>query len=181
MGFMDKLRSVASAITGGGAKVALEIAGPSRNQPFTINVTAEVGGNDLKIEKVYVKLKGEERVKLEVEVPEEEQAAATAGEAATEKPATEEAATEEGAAAEEKGPATKEISRTEITFQQEFELAGAQTLNENQTYTWTGEVQLPEDAKPTYKGVNATHEWKLMAGLSAFGNDPDSGWKTIDV
>lgn len=173
MGFMDKLRSVASAITGSGAKVALEIGEPSRDKPFTVDVQAEVGGNDLKIEKVYVKLVGEENVKLSVEMPAEEEAAAAEGEAA--------AAEGEGAAAEEKGTVTKEVSRTEITYQQEFELAGAQTLSANQTYTWNGEVQLPEDAKPTYQGINATHQWRLMAGLSTFGNDPDSGWKTLDV
>ena len=171
MGFMDKLRSVASAITGSGAKVALEIGEPSRDRPFRVNVQAEVGGNDLKIDKVYVKLIGEEHVKLEVEVPAEEKSAATEGEGAA----------AEEAAAEEKGPATKEISRTAITYQQEFELAGPQALSADQTYTWTGEVQLPEDAKPTYQGINATHEWRLMAGLSTFGNDPDSGWKTLNV
>jgi hypothetical protein len=42
-------------------------------------------------------------------------------------------------------------------------------------------VQLPADAKPTYNGVNANHSWRLLAGLSTFGNDPDSGWKTLEL
>jgi hypothetical protein len=152
MGFMDKLRSVASAVTGGGAKVQLEIVNPKRDQPFTVNVQATVSDKDLKVDKVYLKLIGEETVSLDVQTP------------------------KEGG-----GTKTEKKSNSATTFQQELELAGAQTLNAKQTYTWSGQVQLPTNAKPTYDGVNARHEWKLLAGLSTFGNDPDSGWQTLAV
>lgn len=152
MGFMDKLKSAASAITGGSAKVELEIGEPSRERPFTVNVQAVVGDKDVKIDKVYLKLFGEETVSMDVQVP------------------------KDGG-----GTKTEKKSNSATTYQQEIELAGAQTLSANQTYTWSGQVQLPANAKPTYQGVNAKHEWKLLAGLSTFGNDPDSGWKILNV
>jgi hypothetical protein len=166
---MDKLRSMAAVVTGGGATVQVEAVDPCQDGPFTVNVQAEIGDNDLKIEKVYVNLMGVETVKLEIDVP-----------AASEDAEAPEADAE---STESEKPATtkKEISKTEQTHFQEFQLAEAQTLSANQTYTWNGEIQLPADAKPRYQGVHATHEWKILAGLSAFGNDPDSGWQILDL
>jgi len=191
MGLMDKLRSMAAVVTGGGATVQVEAVDPCQDGPFTVNVQAEVGGSDLKIDKVYLKLMGVETVTLEVEMPAASESAATPEEAAPEskskmgknlsksKMAPPEAEAE-SAEAEKPTTTMKEISKTEQTYLQEFELAGAQTLSADQTYTWSSEVQLPADAKPRYQGVHATHEWKILAGLSAFGNDPDSGWQVLD-
>lgn len=187
MGFMDKLRSMASVVTGGSATVQVDVVNPAQDRPFAVNVQAEVGGNDLKIDKVYLKLMGLETVTLEVEMPAEEKSAGSSEAPPTptgdphdlEEETT--APTSEPQAAGEKTTATKEISRTAQTHLQEFELAGPQTLSAEQTYTWSGEIQFPPDAKPRYQGVHATHEWKILAGLSAFGNDPDSGWEILDV
>jgi hypothetical protein len=152
MGFMDKVRSMASAVTGGSAKVELTILQPTRQGPFSVKVDAVVGKNDVKIDKVYLKLAGEEMVTVEVEKP------------------------KQGGGTEKTN-----VSETNYTYQQEIKVADGQTLTTNQSYSWDAQVQLPADAKPTYKGVKASHSWKLLAGLSTFGNDPDSGWKTLEV
>ena len=194
MGFMDKLRSMAAVVTGGNATVQVEVLDPCQDRPFTVNVQAEVGGSDLKIDKVYLKLIGVETVKIDVEAPTEAEPDETSPQSAEAQPESRAAkpgkdlskkkhaiSEPQNVESEQKTTATKEISRTEYTHQQEFEVSGPQNLSAEQTYTWTGEVQLPADAKPSYQGIHATHEWRLLAGLSTFGNDPDSGWETLEV
>ncbi len=169
MGFMDKLRSMAAVVTGGGATVQVEAIEPEQDGPFTVNVQAEIADGDVKIENVYLKLMGVETVTLEVEMP-------VVAEGTAESEAEPEAEPE----VEKPTSVMKEISRSEQTYHQEFEVSGEQTLSANQTYTWDVEIQLPDDAKPRYQGVHANHNWKILAGLSAFGNDPDSGWHILE-
>lgn len=156
MGFMDKLKSMKNAITGGGAKVHLDVVNPTKNAPFTVKVQATIGDADVKIDKVYVNVEGVETIEMEVPVVEKD--------------------------AKPDAPAKSERKSAEAkTYQKEIVLAGPQTLKAKQQYAWEGTVQLPETALATYKGVNAKHEWRLMAALSTFGNDPDSGWISIAI
>ena len=67
------------------------------------------------------------------------------------------------------------------TFDQEFNIAQAQTLNAKQEYEWEGQVEFPKNIPPTYRGRNATHELRILAGLDTKGNDPDSGWIVLAV
>lgn len=67
------------------------------------------------------------------------------------------------------------------TFDQEFVIAQAQTLNAKGEYEWEGQVEFPKNVPPTYHGRNATHELRIFAGLDTKGNDPDSGWVTLAV
>ncbi len=191
MGFMDKLRSMASVVTGGSATVQVEAVNPSQDGPFTVNIQAEVGGSDVKADKVYLKLMGVETVTLEVDMPVVPENADTPEKETPEEDAPKSKMgkdlskfkdAEPEAEPETKEPTSvkKEISRSEQTHMQEFEVAGEQTLSAEQTYTWDIEIQLPADAKPRYQGVHATHDWKILAGLSTFGNDPDSGWQILD-
>lgn len=156
MGIMDKLKAMKNAVTGGGAKVQLEAVNPTKGSPFTVKVRATVGDADLKIDKVYVNVAGVETIEIDVPVEEKD----------------------------EKQNVVKKTERKSAetnTHNAEIVLAGAQTLTAKQEYQWEGTVQLPETASSTYSGVNAKHEWKLLAGLSTFGNDPDSGWITVEI
>jgi len=67
------------------------------------------------------------------------------------------------------------------TFKGEVDIAGPQTLEAGQGYSWTGTFSIPADAKPTYNGVHCNHEWEMCAYLDKKGNDPDSGWKTFHI
>ncbi len=73
------------------------------------------------------------------------------------------------------------FSGTATTFQNSFNIAGAQELTAKQEYTWEGDVQIPPNVLPTYRGPNAQHEWRIKAGLDLPGNDPDSGWTTFEL
>jgi hypothetical protein len=75
----------------------------------------------------------------------------------------------------------EDIEKTTAVHDQKIEVAPAQTLKANEEYDWETTVTLPQSALPTYLGVTARHEWKLQAGLDVPGNDPDSGWITIEL
>lgn len=67
------------------------------------------------------------------------------------------------------------------TFRGELDVAGPHTLEAGQEYTWSGEFNIPADAKPTYIGVHCKHQWEVCAYLDKKGNDPDSGWKSFHL
>src|SRR5512136_2983529 len=115
MGIMDKLRSMKNAVTGGAAKVELEVVGtPAKGTSFPIRVTAAIGDADVKIDKVYVNVEGLETAEVDVEQRDEKKNT-------TEK---------------------RRVSQQAATYRNEIVLSGAQTLNAKQQYTWEGNVQL---------------------------------------
>jgi hypothetical protein len=75
----------------------------------------------------------------------------------------------------------EDIEKTTTVHDQKIEVASPRTLKANDEYDWEISVNLPQSALPTYLGVTARHEWKLLAGLDVPGNDPDSGWVTIEL
>jgi hypothetical protein len=153
MGFFGSLKNL---VTGGGVKVSLEAINPARGQPFTVRVSAEVGEADCAINKVYLHLRGSEKV----EVPDVEIAEKNGDKIEVHKRA---------------------ISREENTFHTELTLAPASVLAAGQTYHWETQVNLPADALPSFTGKHAKHEWYLLAGLDMRGNDPDSGWVAVEI
>lgn len=153
MGFFSKL---ADAVTGGWVKVRLQHSEPALGKPFEVRIQADDVKSDHETEGVYVQVMAEERVK----VPEVHVAEMVNG------------------VLQEK---VKDIENAVITFERKFPIAGPQFLKAGQAYEWTGTITLPDDAKPTYVGVNAGHTWRIMAGLEVKGNDPDSGRMVIVV
>ena len=77
------------------------------------------------------------------------------------------------------GDFTHDVTDSNNTFEQEFNIAEAQTLKAKQEYEWEAQVEFPKNAPPSYQGRNATHELRVLAGLDAKGNDPDSGWIVV--
>ncbi len=149
MGFFNNL---VNKLTGGGAKVGLEVSGNKLNEPITVKITATVADAELKISKVYLHVKAVEHCRVRnVQV------------------------------ASGSGTNTQDVNGTESTFDQEFTIEGAQTLAANQTYTWTKQITLPGGALPTFIGKNAQHEWEFVGALDVSGNDPDSGWLKINL
>ena len=76
---------------------------------------------------------------------------------------------------------TRDETEFSNTFDQEFNIAEAQTLNAKGEYEWEAQVEFPKNVPPTYRGRNATHELRILAGLDTKGNDPDSGWVVLAV
>lgn len=150
MGF---LKNLINKITGGGAKVSIEIDEAVLCEPFVVKVFAEVGDADLKIDKVYLYVKSTERARFDnVEMRDHR------GELYT-----------------------QDMEFGNEAFRQNFVVSGPEVLKANQTYEWEIQIELPEEAAPTFIGRNIQHVWEFYAGLDAAGNDPDSGWVIFDV
>jgi hypothetical protein len=162
MGFFDKLKSMANAITGGGAKVSIEAPQPCFAKPFEVTVRATVSSVNLNIQSVYVTVESEEIVKISRERV-LSQLGSDLGERA--------------GSIDRRGDIEEEETLCEFRVQ----IAGAQQLQANQSYEWKGQVQIPADALPTFVGRNAKHVWRIKAGLDAVGNDPSSDWLEIVV
>ena len=75
----------------------------------------------------------------------------------------------------------EDIENTTTVHDQMIEVSGEQTLKAGEEYDWETTVTLPENALPSFIGITARHEWKILAGLDASGNDPDSGWEIIHL
>ena len=65
MGLFDKIKSMKDAVTGGAAKVFVDVSGDKIDQPITITIRAKSAGNEVKYDRVYLQVEGIE----EVEVP----------------------------------------------------------------------------------------------------------------
>ena len=75
----------------------------------------------------------------------------------------------------------EKIGESKTSYESRIQLAGAQEIKEGQTYNWDGQLELPVNTNPTLRGSLIDHTWEVQAGLDMTGNDPDSGWQTIDV
>jgi len=152
MTLFGKLKNM---VTGGGATVTLEVLSPPvRGEAFGVRVSVKVGAADVAAHKVYLRVVGEEAVQVpNVEV-----------------------ATRSG---DEIRLSTETVSRSSYTFDASWDVAPAQTLRAGQGYDWEIGVEVPADAPPVYQGTLARHEWKILAGVDVFGNDPDTGWYVL--
>lgn len=80
------------------------------------------------------------------------------------------------------GQARKEtVHGQRVTYETRIAVAGAMQLQEGQTYRWEGQLPLPTNANPSFAGQMVNHTWQIQAGLEMTGNDPDSGWQTVQV
>ena len=75
----------------------------------------------------------------------------------------------------------EKISESKTSFETRIQIAGAQDIKEGETYNWDGQLELPVNTNPTLRGAIIDHTWEVQAGLDMPGNDPDSGWQSIDV
>jgi hypothetical protein len=64
MGFFDAIKSAVNVVTGGAAKVTMELGTPTQPGLFPVIVKAAVAGTDLKIAKVYLRVESVETVTL---------------------------------------------------------------------------------------------------------------------
>ncbi len=66
MGFLDKLKSVKNFVTGGGAKVSVQIGQPALGQPIPVLVRAQVDSAPINAAKVYVAIRAVESIHMVV-------------------------------------------------------------------------------------------------------------------
>lgn len=146
MGFLDKLKGLKNAVTGGAADVFAEVgeARPGGVVPVRVRAAAKA---DIKAKSVYVLVS-----------------------------ATEEATVPNVEVARNGGVHREAVHGEHQTFDVRVDLAGPQTLQNGQEYSWEGSFQLPPNVSPSFYGQTIKHAWYVQAGLDTFGNDPDSGW-----
>ncbi len=65
------------------------------------------------------------------------------------------------------------------TVKQSIPIGSAFVLQPNETKVFEANIQVPA-GQPSYNG-QIRHEWKIRGRLDALGNDPDSGFKTIEI
>jgi hypothetical protein len=152
MGFLNKIKAMKNAVTGGAATVVLECDQLSFTAPFTVVVKVTTESAPVKVNSVYLKIKGHEEIEVpDVDVVYDDE--------------------------EEETYRRVEVVRAfDDTVNLEIEVAGAQELEANQSYEWKVDVELPSDAPAIYEGRYCQHTYSAFAGLDCFGNDPDSGW-----
>lgn len=153
MGFLDKLKSVKNMVTGGGAKISLEMDRTiAPGDKVAVKVRCQVEGAAISATKVYVAVRGVETVNL----------------------------VHRDRDRDSRGDKDR-VHDTEVTFSREFAIHGAVSLPANSTHEWRGEIELPSNVPPSYRGKHAKHEWQALAAIDVSGNDPDSGWIDISV
>lgn len=151
MGFMDKLKSMKNMVTGGGAKISLQLDRTiAPGERVAVVVRCQVEGAAISASKVYVAARAVETVSL---VHRDR---------------------------DQRGDRDR-VHDTETTFSQEFVIHGAVQLAADSTHEWRGEISLPSNVQPSYHGKHAKHEWAVLAAIDVAGNDPDSGWIEVQV
>lgn len=155
MGFLDKLKQAKNFITGGGADVSINFDSDTVGLGETLKITIMVAVKDadLNMDKAYIKVRSTEKVSV------------------TDRDF------------DDGRTRTEQVRDSVKTWEQEIALedVGAQKLEANQSYTWEGEVEIPDHVEPSYRGKNAQHKYEIFVGLDVPGNDPDSGWQPFTV
>jgi hypothetical protein len=169
MGFLDKLKQVGHAITGGGAEVTVTM--PEHvavGSTFKATITAVVDDQPLAIRGVYLLVRADEELQIDpanVEIGQRDIA---------------DLSTDGWEETELADPTHKEFG-SEQTVDLRVDTTGEQELAAGSRHVWTLTVALPADAKPTCTDERHRHVWHIRAGLDALGNDPDSDWIEFTV
>jgi len=145
MGFLDKMKSVGSAMTGGAARVSIEYPHQALKpgDALPVKVTVISMGKEVKSSGVFVDI-----------------IAAEAGQVKC----------------QHCGQMTQVKNET---IKQALPVGPAMVLQPNETKVFEQTIQIPM-GQPSYGGT-VSHEWKIRGRLEAFGNDPDSGFQTLQV
>ncbi len=151
MGFLKKMTS---AITGGGADVSIEYPpGPfKQGTSIPVKVTVVSTGGEVKSGGVFVDLLAREHGSVF------------------------------GSHRCEKCGHVDTSSKVKVskkTVDTSFPVGPAFVLQSNERKEFEGQISIP-GGQPSYKG-SINHDWEIRGRLEAFGNDPDSGFKHIEV
>ncbi|HMA33901.1 MAG TPA: hypothetical protein VKY74_05410 [Chloroflexia bacterium] len=152
MGFLDRVKASFSQAMGGTAALTLEVTPQTVHPGDCVDYRVLlVTTGPLKAAAITVGLYGRERVRVWTSGP---PGAAGPG-------AEESSAGTPSPAALLSGPA-----RETVTFQQVETLApGELVLPAGQTREFQGQIQVPAEIQPTYRGIDALHSWRIRATI----------------
>lgn len=145
MGFLDKMKDMGTAMTGGAARVSIEYPHQPMRPGDSLQVTVTVvsSGKEVKSGGVFVDIFATETGKVKCK------------------------------------NCLKETPIQNETVKQAIPIAPAFVLQANESKSFQATIQVPM-GNPSYNGT-IRHEWKIRGRLEAFGNDPDSGFQTIEI
>lgn len=158
MGIFDKIKEFTNYISGTGATLHV-IVDNSMLIPeglIRIRVLCQVKDMDILVDKLYLKLRAQETVSYR-----------------------DNHYSGSGGNRRHMGGAKRTAHAT--TFKDELIIDQNFRLDAGGEYEWESEFMIPPSIPGTYIGINARHEWAVLAGLSKKGNDPDSGWVPFEV
>lgn len=159
MGFFDTLINIKNLVTGGSAEVNLAIDSPSINEPFKVSMQVNVADQDLEISGAYLVIQSIEDIRVPHKAKPQK--------------------IEQGVVAQK---SREEIVTSHcVTSEQKLELATSETLKAKQVYVWESKISFPQDCQPPYQGKYCTHKYRIKAYIDCYGNDPDSGWISLDM
>jgi hypothetical protein len=151
MGFFDKLKSAANAVTGGAATVTVSTLGDAKRGERVHYVVEANAKAACKVDGVYLMV----RCREEADVQDRDY--------------------EDGKVQRELVRGRKTAWETRV------DVAGACELAEGTGQAWQSSFDLPADALPSVQGQMVRVVWEMQAGLDMWGNDPDSGWVRFEV
>jgi sporulation-control protein spo0M len=145
MGFLDKMKGVGSAMTGGSARVSIEYPHQALKpgDSLPVKVTVVSMDKEVKSSGVFVDIEAAETGQVKCK---------------------------------HCGQMTQVKNET---IKQALSVGPAMVLQPNETKVFEQTIQIPM-GQPSYGGT-VSHEWKIRGRLEAFGNDPDSGYQTLQV
>lgn len=153
MGLFDKLKGALNAVTGGAAKVTIELA-EDRGIGFVVIYPGEA---------VWAKVT----------------ATSTGGEVRSKGAFIDVRAVEEAVF---RDPQSKEeTTQSETMLESSFQIGTDFVLGPNQTEVFTGTFVLPSTVPPSYEGRIVRTRCFVRGRIEAFGNDPDSGYVPVKV
>lgn len=157
MGFFDKLKQVGNYISGGAAKVHIELdtSELGSSGKVLVDIYCQIQDADVFVDKLYLKIKAQETVRVRNH--------------------------NNSRHTNNNYPSSHTRNQVSKTYSEEIVIDENFRLDANGEYEWHTEFRIPAGIEGTYKGINARHEWQVLAGLAKKGNDPDSGWVIFDV
>jgi hypothetical protein len=148
MGFLDRVKASFSQAMGGKATLDLELAQQTAAPGGTLEYRVVlVTTGPLNADRLTVGLYGRERIRVWTS------SLPPSGPAPGDHAGLGDAA-----------PSASGLARESTTAQQVETVAGAElSLAAGQTREFRGSLQVPADAQPTYRGVDAQHTWRVRA------------------
>jgi len=155
MSFYDAIINIKNLVTGGSAKVLLEIDSAKRDKPFNITMRVIVADEKLEIEGAYLIIQSVEDIRMP---------------------------NNHAPIKDAEGFKKKEIvSSHTVTSEQKIEISEKLELEGNEEYVWNAIAELSPNNQPAYEGKYCKHHYRAKAYIDCYGNDPDSGWIKLDI
>ena len=146
MGIWDSIKKAKNYLTGGGANIEIEIIGtPHLKKAFTVRIDVEIEKSDIQADRIYIIVQNTEHVEMNI------RSRNTTG--------------------RNRGRTHR---RQNVLFKEDIVLEEMVLLTANDHFTYKADILLPEEANPSYTGVNAKVSWSLQACIEKSGNNPES-------